>query len=68
MSRDPGQRPLGDHRERPDMYDEPDFAEEFTPSPADPANQPEDDPDEHVYGQAEGYERPTGDRRRSRRR
>ncbi|WP_431899885.1 hypothetical protein [Nonomuraea sp. bgisy101] len=63
MSRQPDERPLSDRRERPEDYDTADFAEEFTPSPTDPANQPEDDPDERVYGQAEGYERPTGDRK-----
>ncbi|MET9340611.1 hypothetical protein [Nonomuraea sp. NPDC003804] len=39
--------------------DEPDFADEHSPSPSDPANQPEQDPDQEVYGGDEGYERPT---------
>lgn len=36
-----------------------DFAEEHTASPTSPATQPERDPDRHVYGGDEGYERPT---------
>ncbi|MEO3890894.1 NAD(P)H-binding protein [Nonomuraea sp. B5E05] len=36
-----------------------DFATEHTASPTSPANQPENDPDLHVYGGDEGYERPT---------
>ncbi|MFG1706661.1 SDR family oxidoreductase [Nonomuraea sp. M3C6] len=36
-----------------------DFATEHTASPTSPANQPELDPDLHVYGGDEGYERPT---------
>ncbi|TDC00501.1 NAD-dependent epimerase/dehydratase family protein [Nonomuraea longispora] len=36
-----------------------DFASEHTASPTSPANQPENDPDLHVYGGDEGYERPT---------
>ncbi|MEV4114133.1 NAD(P)H-binding protein [Nonomuraea sp. NPDC049695] len=36
-----------------------DFAAEHTASPTSPANQPEQDPDLHVYGGDEGYERPT---------
>lgn len=36
-----------------------DFASEHTASPTSPANQPEQDPDLHVYGGDEGYERPT---------
>ncbi|MEV0389806.1 NAD(P)H-binding protein [Nonomuraea sp. NPDC050643] len=36
-----------------------DFAIEHTASPTSPANQPEQDPDLHVYGGDEGYERPT---------
>lgn len=36
-----------------------DFAEEHTASPTSPANQPEDDPDLHVYGGDEGYQRQT---------
>ncbi|MGN9842293.1 SDR family oxidoreductase [Nonomuraea sp. H19] len=41
----------------PDPSD--DFASEHTASPTSPANQPEQDPDLHVYGGDEGYERPT---------
>ncbi|MEU6715372.1 NAD(P)H-binding protein [Nonomuraea sp. NPDC046802] len=41
----------------PDPSD--DFAAEHTASPTSPANQPEQDPDLHVYGGDEGYERPT---------
>ncbi|WP_329428124.1 hypothetical protein OG339_01650 [Streptosporangium sp. NBC_01495] len=52
--------PLADRRaEQQDVHDEPDFADEFAPSPTDPAGQPEDDPDTDVYGQDEGYDRPT---------
>ncbi|MGP3912519.1 NAD(P)H-binding protein [Nonomuraea sp. NBC_00507] len=36
-----------------------DFASEHTASPTSPATQPEMDPDRHVYGGDEGYERPT---------
>lgn len=36
-----------------------DFASEHTASPTSPATQPEGDPDLHVYGGDEGYERPT---------
>ncbi|TMR96421.1 SDR family oxidoreductase [Nonomuraea basaltis] len=36
-----------------------DFASEHTASPTSPATQPEQDPDLHVYGGDEGYERPT---------
>ncbi|PZG19785.1 SDR family oxidoreductase [Nonomuraea aridisoli] len=36
-----------------------DFASEHTASPTSPATQPENDPDLHVYGGDEGYERPT---------
>jgi uncharacterized protein YbjT (DUF2867 family) len=36
-----------------------DFAAEHTASPTSPATQPEQDPDLHVYGGDEGYERPT---------
>jgi hypothetical protein len=31
----------------------------FAPSPTDPAGQPDNDPDSEVYGEDEGYERPT---------
>ncbi|GAA4206981.1 hypothetical protein GCM10022252_70010 [Streptosporangium oxazolinicum] len=52
--------PLADRRaDQQDIHDEPDFADEFAPSPTDPAGQPEDDPDADVYGQDEGYDRPT---------
>ncbi|MBF8188597.1 NAD(P)H-binding protein [Nonomuraea sp. K274] len=36
-----------------------DFATEHTASPTSPASQPEQDPDLHVYGGDEGYQRPT---------
>ncbi|WP_336215151.1 SDR family oxidoreductase [Nonomuraea sp. LPB2021202275-12-8] len=36
-----------------------DFASEHTASPTSPANQPEGDPDRHVYGGDEGYQRQT---------
>ncbi|WP_188187761.1 SDR family oxidoreductase [Nonomuraea sp. SYSU D8015] len=36
-----------------------DFASEHTASPTSPATQPEQDPDLHVYGGDEGYNRPT---------
>ncbi|MCK2217129.1 NAD(P)H-binding protein [Actinomadura sp. ATCC 31491] len=36
-----------------------DFATEHTASPTSPATQPEQDPDVHVYGGDDGYERPT---------
>ncbi|MFG3441390.1 hypothetical protein ACGF0J_29445 [Nonomuraea sp. NPDC047897] len=52
-------RPLADRRADPEVHDEADFAEEFVPSPTDPANQPEGDPHERVYGEDEGYDRPT---------
>jgi hypothetical protein len=58
----PGDRnaPLADRRRRQeDNHDEPDFAEEFAPSPTDPAGQPENDPDTGVHGEDEGYEKPT---------
>ncbi|MEU4834372.1 hypothetical protein [Streptosporangium sp. NPDC023615] len=52
--------PLADRRaDQQDVHDEPDFADEFAPSPTDPANQPEDDPDTDVHGQDEGHERPS---------
>ncbi|WP_449063956.1 hypothetical protein [Planomonospora algeriensis] len=59
MSRPDEDKPLADRRERPEVHDEPDIAGEAAPSATDPANQPEDDPDRRVYGQDEGYERPT---------
>lgn len=37
----------------------PDPADPHGPARSAPAGQPESDPDEHVYGEAEGYERPT---------
>jgi hypothetical protein len=52
-------RPLADRREDPEQAAEPDFADEHSPSPTDPASQPEQDPDKRVYGQDEGYNRPT---------
>ncbi|WP_113703648.1 hypothetical protein [Nonomuraea lactucae] len=52
-------RPLADRREDPQMYEDADFGEEFAPSPTDPANQPEQDPQDEVYGEDEGYEKPT---------
>ncbi len=53
-------RPLADRREDPGQSAEPDFADEHSPSPTDPASQPEQDPDKRrVYGQDEGYNRPT---------
>jgi hypothetical protein len=52
-------RPLADRRENPELHDDPDIGEEFVPSPTDPANQPEQDPDDRVYGDDEGYDRPT---------
>jgi hypothetical protein len=52
-------RPLADRRSRPEEYDEPDFADEASPSPTDPANQPDQDPDDRVHGDDEGYEPPT---------
>ncbi|MEV0195581.1 hypothetical protein [Nonomuraea sp. NPDC050691] len=55
----PDERPLADRRENPEEFDDADFAEEFDPSPTDPANQPEQDPHREVYGEAEGYDRPT---------
>jgi hypothetical protein len=52
--------PLADRRaEQLDQHEEPDFAEESTASPTDPAGQPEADPDGDVYGEDEGYEKPT---------
>jgi hypothetical protein len=52
--------PLADRRAgQEDVFDEPDFADEFAPSPTDPAGQPEDDPDTRVYGEDEGYDRPS---------
>ncbi|MEV4284400.1 NAD(P)H-binding protein [Nonomuraea bangladeshensis] len=39
--------------------DSDDFASEHTASPTSPATQPEQDPDVHVYGGDDGYERPT---------
>jgi hypothetical protein len=59
MSEPDEDRPLADRREDPEVHDEPDFAGEFAPSETDPANQPEDDPDDRVYGEDEGYEKPT---------
>ncbi|MCK2218566.1 hypothetical protein MF672_032935 [Actinomadura sp. ATCC 31491] len=59
MSQPDETAPLADRRDPAEDHEEPDFAEEFTPSPTDPANQPEDDPDERVYGQDEGYDKPT---------
>ncbi|WP_049565200.1 SDR family oxidoreductase [Nonomuraea sp. SBT364] len=47
-----------DYLNPPPMPSE-DFAEEHTASPTSPANQPERDPDRHVYGGDEGYQRPT---------
>ena len=55
----PDERPLADRREHPEEFDDADFAEESAPSPADPANQPEQDPDDTVYGEDEGYDKPT---------
>ncbi|WP_214414382.1 hypothetical protein [Sphaerisporangium fuscum] len=53
--------PLADRRAgQEDLFDDADFAGEFTPSPTDPANQPELDPDDRrVHGEDEGYEKPT---------
>jgi hypothetical protein len=59
MSQSDESRPLADRRENPEDHEVADFAEEFAPSPTDPANQPEDDPDDHVHGEDEGYEEPT---------
>ncbi|GGP80956.1 hypothetical protein [Streptosporangium pseudovulgare] len=59
MSQPEENRSLADRRDDPEAYAEPDIAGEFTTSETDPAGQPESDPDEHVYGEAEGYERPT---------
>ncbi|GAA4593239.1 hypothetical protein GCM10023194_57080 [Planotetraspora phitsanulokensis] len=60
QERDDRNIPLADRRaEQEAVHDEPDFAEEFTPSPTDPAGQPETDPDKEVHGQDEGYEKPT---------
>ncbi len=59
MSQSDEDRPLADRRDDPDAHEEPDFAGEFAPSATDPANQPESDPDNRVYGEDEGYERPT---------
>ncbi|GAA3133723.1 hypothetical protein [Streptosporangium carneum] len=59
MSQPEEDRPLADRRDAPEDHEEPDFAGEFAPSATDPANQPEDDPDDRVYGQDEGYEKPT---------
>ncbi|MBG0829171.1 hypothetical protein HS041_15485 [Planomonospora sp. ID67723] len=56
----PDDRPLADRRDSEEDHGEPDIAGEFTPSPTDPAGQPEEDPDDRVYGQDEGYEGPTG--------
>ncbi|MFI6511059.1 hypothetical protein ACIBCT_25925 [Streptosporangium sp. NPDC050855] len=52
--------PLADRRaDQQDLHEEPDFADEFAPSPTDPAGQPEDDPNTAVHGEDEGYDRPT---------
>lgn len=59
MSQPAENRPLADRRDNPEDHDAPDFAEEFAPSPTDPANQPEGDPDDHVHGEDEGYDKPT---------
>ncbi|GIH94418.1 hypothetical protein ACFFMN_18490 [Planobispora siamensis] len=59
MSNPDENRPLADRRNIDEDHDVPDVAGEFTPSPTDPSNQPEDDPNERVYGQDEGYEKPT---------
>lgn len=48
-----------DHLFPPPVELSDDFASEHTASPTSPANQPEQDPDLHVYGGDEGYERPT---------
>ena len=58
--RDERDIPLADRRAgQQDQHDEPDIAEEATPSPTDPAGRPETDPDDRVYGGDEGYENPT---------
>ncbi|GAA3445427.1 hypothetical protein [Planomonospora venezuelensis] len=59
MSQPDEGRPLADRRGGGEEYEEPDIAGEFAPSPTDPAGQPGDDPDDRVYGQDEGYEKPT---------
>ncbi|GIH79632.1 hypothetical protein [Planobispora longispora] len=60
MSQPDEDRPLADRRSGQEEHEVPDFAGEFAPSATDPAGQPQDDPDERVYGQDEGYEEPTG--------
>ncbi|GLX95789.1 hypothetical protein [Herbidospora sp. NBRC 101105] len=59
MTRSDDSAPLADRRNPEEDHDEPDIAGEFSPSATDPANQPEDDPDDKVYGEDEGYDRPT---------
>ncbi|GGO64144.1 hypothetical protein [Nonomuraea cavernae] len=59
MSQPDETAPLADRRDPEEDHGEPEFADEFSPSPTDPANQSEGDPDEEVHGQAEGYDEPT---------
>ncbi|SEK88415.1 SDR family oxidoreductase [Nonomuraea pusilla] len=44
---------------RPAPVPSDDFADEHTASPTSPSTQPEQDPNVHVYGGDEGYQRPT---------
>ncbi|MFG1948222.1 hypothetical protein [Nonomuraea sp. NPDC048826] len=56
---EPDERPLADRREHPEEYVEGDIADEFTPSPTDPASLPEEEGQDEVYGQDEGFEKQT---------
>ncbi|MDA0632200.1 hypothetical protein OUY22_02135 [Nonomuraea sp. MCN248] len=56
---EPDERPLADRREHPEEHLDEDIGEEFAPSPTDPASLPEEEGQEEVYGQDEGYEKQT---------